>query len=256
MTRSRKTDILRAFSRAEDYDANAPTQRVAAERLADRIATLSVDPALPALEIGCGTGFLTAALLDRQPGIRLTASDISSAMLDRTRQRLGHRPDLDFAIIDGECPPSGATAGYGLIASSLAFQWFEDPARALATLTSLLAPGGWLALTTLAADSFSEWRAAQTTAGMIGATRDYPTLAHLESFCPAGVDRHISGYHLVERHPSGLAFLRALKAIGATTAWTQPSTHTPTRLRRAIAAFEDGGAAVTYQIAEILIQRK
>jgi malonyl-CoA O-methyltransferase len=43
------------------------------------------------LEIGCGTGFLSEALLARLPAASLTATDIAPAMLERARQRLGAR---------------------------------------------------------------------------------------------------------------------------------------------------------------------
>ncbi len=246
----RKARIAGAFDRAEAYDLHAHVQRKTARRLAQRIAALPLDPRLPALEIGCGTGFLTAALLDARPDLRLTATDIAPAMLDRARATLGDRPDLAFALMDGEAPGPAPEGGWGLIASNLAIQWFEKPSEALARLVDRLAPGGCLAFTTLVAGSFAEW---QEALGIDGIVRDWPDADNWAAFCPSECRISIDCHDLVEHHEDGRAFLRALKAIGAATPWARAAT--PAEVRRAIASFEAGGARITYRIAEILIEK-
>ncbi len=52
---------------AENYDAAASVQRVAAERLAARIAALPLPDNPSILDIGAGTGFLTRALARHLP---------------------------------------------------------------------------------------------------------------------------------------------------------------------------------------------
>jgi malonyl-CoA O-methyltransferase len=253
MSTTRKALIARAFDRAEDYDAHAHIQRSAAEYLAARIAGLGIDPSRPALEIGCGTGFLTEALVTRWPSLSLTASDVAPAMIERTRSRIGDT--IAYAIIDGEDPGGIADSGYGLIASNLAFQWFADLGSTLSRLTACLAPGGWLVFSTLAAGTFREWTKAQTAAGIIGLTRTYPDLGMIEAMTPAGTRIDVSGYLLKEQHASGRDFLRGLKAIGAATAWDRSGAPGTAPLRKAIKTFEDGGATISYKIAEVAIQR-
>ena len=143
MPANRKSRIVRAFDRADGYDAHARVQRVAAARLAAHIERLEIDPSLPALEIGCGTGFLTQRL--RAP--RLLATDIAPAMVERARARIPTRPELSFAVLDGEQPGTAPHGRYGLIASNLAFQWFADLPAAVSRLAALLAPGGRLVFT-------------------------------------------------------------------------------------------------------------
>ncbi len=58
----RKQRIRRAFDNATCYDEHARVQRHIADRLALRIAALSMPRKPRILEIGCGTGFLTDAL--------------------------------------------------------------------------------------------------------------------------------------------------------------------------------------------------
>ncbi|CCD03423.1 methyltransferase domain-containing protein, partial [Azospirillum baldaniorum] len=62
----RKAAIAAAFGKAAPrYEEHAAVQRVAAERLAERVARLPLPPRPRVLEIGCGTGFLSRALRER-----------------------------------------------------------------------------------------------------------------------------------------------------------------------------------------------
>ena len=63
-------------------------------------------PAPPAhvLDAGAGTGAITALLLDL--GYRVTALDISAAMLDRAREKLAGR-DVEFVVSPADEPPAG-----------------------------------------------------------------------------------------------------------------------------------------------------
>jgi malonyl-CoA O-methyltransferase len=222
--------------------------------LASRLRAFDIDMAAPALEIGCGTGFLTTALLDRWPDLPLTASDIAPAMVDRARHLLGDRPNLRFAVVDGE-DPGAAPDSLGLIVSSLAFQWFETPAQSVNRLIAALKPGGWLIFSTLAAGSFREWAEAQQQAGLGGLTRDYPDAA-LFAQAATGCTVDIRQYSLRQQHADGLAFLRSLRAIGANARWDGAAPSPPGALRRALGLFEQQGGSIRYEIAEVAIRRK
>lgn len=252
MFSTRKTRIVRAFDSAEDYEAHARVQSTVADRLAARILALDIDMSSPALEIGCGTGFLTRALLDRWPELHLTASDIAPAMVERARRLLGGRANIRFDVVDGE-DPAVPPDSFGLIVSSLAFQWFEKPVESIGGLITTLRPGGWLAFSTLVAGTFREWTEAQRQAGLDVLTPDYPESSLFKEIA-AGCGVDINRYTLSQRHLDGVAFLRSLKAIGAGTRWsTAPSR--PSALRRAIALFGEQGATISYEIAEVVIQR-
>jgi malonyl-CoA O-methyltransferase len=256
MQPSRKNRIVRAFDRAPAYDANALIQRTVADRLAARLQTLDLDLSTPALEIGCGTGFLTASLLDRWPDLSLTVSDIAPAMVDRAKNLIGNRVNVRFAVIDGEKLDLD-TEELGLIVSSLAFQWFETPCESIDRLIDTLQPGGWLVFSTLAAGSFREWAGAQRQAGLDELTPDYPGAALFQQIADdhdAAAD--ITQYSLSQRYPDGMAFLRSLKAIGAGARWGRAAPSSPAQLRNAIALFEQQGASISYEIAEIAIQRR
>jgi malonyl-CoA O-methyltransferase len=255
MSEPRKARILRAFGRARDYDVHAGIQRIVADRLADRIAALEIDLDCPALELGCGTGFLTARLRLDRPAMRLTASDITPAMVERTRARIGASDNLGFAVVDAENLPQGF-GDYGLIASSLTFQWIGDLQKTLDELADRLAPGGWLAFSTLLAGTFREWTAARTEAGLDAATRAFPDKAALAAMLPKGMGASIDDYPLIDRHETALGFVRSLKAIGAESHWENAPSRSAAGLRHAMRLFEESGSAVTYEVAQVVLRRK
>jgi len=232
--------VAHAFDRAADYDAHADVQRIVADRLAARIAALPLPVAPRVLEIGCGTGFLGAALIDRLDGARWTMTDIAPAMLARTQARFAGRDGIGYAVADGEAPD--VAGGFDLIVSSLAAQWFADLPGAIHRWRSLLVPGGRIAFTTLAAGSFAEWRAAH---GEIApGTPDYPTAATLAAI---GLDVAIET--LPVRHGDARDFLRSVKAIGAGTPRPGHRPLTPAQLRAVMARFDSSGATASYVVA-------
>ena len=244
----RKGQLRRAFDAAAgSYAANAPIQRAAAARLAQHIAALDL-PANPRiLEIGCGVGFLSAALRERLGPADWTFTDLSSAMLDVCRDRLGYPANAAFHVMDGEHPD--LEPGFDLICSSLTFQWFEDLPAAVGRLTGLLAPGGWLAFATLAEDSLVEWRQAHAVLGLKAGTPAFPSTAALSALGRIGDER------LVHVHADARAFLAGLKAIGARSPTPDHAPLTATDLGRVMRRFEAAGAAVTYHVAYGLLRR-
>ena len=237
--------VAHAFARARDYDAHAHVQRRVAQALAARVERLGLPAGARVLEIGCGTGFLGAALLPRLPAARWTMTDIAEPMLARAAARLGGGGAIRFLALDGSDP--GAVLGgarFDLVCSSLAAQWFPRLDEAVARQRALLAPGGTLLFATLAEGSFGEWRAAHAAAGAAPGTPDYPPAPAL-----AAMGLMVETEDFVERAASAAAFVRGLKAIGAGTPRPGHRPLAPAALRRVMAAFEEGGAAATYRIA-------
>ncbi|TVV71366.1 methyltransferase [Sphingomonas solaris] len=233
--------VAHAFDRAADrYDAHAPVQRRVAAMLADRIVALPLPPAPRVLELGCGTGFLGAALVDRLPRADWWMTDLAPAMVERTAARFAGRPAIRFAVMDAAAPD--LPGPFDLICSSLALQWLADLPAAVTALRARLAPGGRLAFTTLAAGSFAEWGAAHEpdTAG----TPAYPDAAALRRLGLA-----VTIDTLTERHGDARDFLRAVKAIGAGTPRPGHRPLGPAGLRGVMARFEAQGAVARYVVA-------
>lgn len=241
--------VEQAFAQAEGYDRQALVQRDVASQLARRLASLDLPRSPRVLEVGCGTGFLTAAARAAGIGGTWLVTDIAPAMLERCAARIGPDPAYRFARLDGEreTPDSGPC---DLICSSLALQWFNDASAALARMSGWLAPGGHLMVTTLGPDSFAEWRAAHTAEGVAPGT---PSFAPVEAF-RALPGATVTVEPVIERHADARSFLHAVKAIGAGTAHAGHRPLTPAELRRVMARFDDQGCAVTYEVVTIHIE--
>ncbi|MBK3804290.1 methyltransferase domain-containing protein [Azospirillum brasilense] len=251
----RKAAIAAAFGKAApSYEEHAAVQRIAAERLAERVAHLPLPPRPRVLEIGCGTGFLSRALRERIGPADWLLTDLSPDMLARCRAALDDPTDSEFRIVDGEQPDLDAP--FDLIVSSLALQWFRDPASALARWAELLAPGGRIAVATLAADSFREWREAHHALGLETGIPPYPTRHALDRLWPAGGSGSVEEERLLRRHADGLEFLAELKGIGAHLPAEGRRPLPPGALRRVLRRLErPEGLTMTHHIAYGLFRK-
>jgi SAM-dependent methyltransferase len=91
------------------------------------------------VDVGCGTGLVTAELVRR--GCSVTGVDCSDAMLAHARQRVG---SASFASARAECLPFGS-ATFDAVTCAQAFHWFDQP-RALAECSRVVRPGGIVAI--------------------------------------------------------------------------------------------------------------
>jgi SAM-dependent methyltransferase len=104
-------------------------------------ATASVGAGDPVLEVGCGTGQLTEALLPF--GFALTAIDLGAAMIELARERIRNNR-VSFRAVPFEELVAGPGT-FGLVIAGAAFHWI-DPEVRFRKAARLLRPGGWLAV--------------------------------------------------------------------------------------------------------------
>jgi trans-aconitate 2-methyltransferase len=120
--------------------------RFAGERarpFADLVAR--VDAAAPArvVDLGCGSGALTATLARRWPGARVTGVDASPEMLaEAAAHVLPGRLEFVRADLRAWAPP----APPDVLVTNAALQWVPGHLSLLRRWVGVLAPGGWLAL--------------------------------------------------------------------------------------------------------------
>jgi trans-aconitate 2-methyltransferase len=96
------------------------------------------------IDAGCGTGRLTALLLERLPRGRVVAVDLSQNMLEEARSHLSPRfcGLIDFVRADLAALPFDGT--FDGVFSTAAFHWVPDHLRLFRSLYESLKPGGWL----------------------------------------------------------------------------------------------------------------
>jgi tRNA (cmo5U34)-methyltransferase len=94
------------------------------------------------LDIGAGTGLLSALMLAKFPTASLTLMDISEKMLDVARERFGDRKDIRFIVSDYSEAELGGP--YDIICSALSIHHLEpDEKRHLFhRIYASLPPGG------------------------------------------------------------------------------------------------------------------
>ncbi|HEX2316790.1 MAG TPA: SDR family NAD(P)-dependent oxidoreductase [Thermomonospora sp.] len=139
-------DLLRQL---HDLDPAARLRhRVARALLEEIVAVWPEDRPLRILEIGAGTGGLTAALLPALPAdrTRYTCTDVSAQVPASVRQRLADHDFLDFRTLDLEADPveQGFLAGgYDLVVTGDVLRC-GDLRAVLRCTAALLGPGGHL----------------------------------------------------------------------------------------------------------------
>ena len=144
---------------AEGYDAAALLQREVGERLLERLELTTLAP-LRVLDVGCGTGRPTRALVKRYPGAVVAGADLAPGMLRAAETRqpwFGKR--ARYVCAEASRLPF-ATAGFDLLYGSLVLQWCEDLDATLLEWRRLLKPHGLLLFSTLGPDTLKELRSA------------------------------------------------------------------------------------------------
>ena len=184
-----------------------------------KVATLLVDALQAAgapanfgraLEFGCGTGHLTAQILQRFRLQHLTLNDLvpdCAAVLQPILQ--GHTTQVTFHA--GAIETLALPTGLDLVASASTVQWVQDPAALISRLTAHLAPGGWIAISGYGRDHFAELRAL----GRRPAAPSYLDPEDWRVVLPAMLRIHTLARHsLPVQFADGVSLLRHLRQTG------------------------------------------
>jgi len=260
-----KAAVARRFNRsAATYDASCRVQRRMAGRLLERLDKIEHSPGR-ILELGCGTGFLTAMLARRFPGSRILAVDFAERMIDIARGR-GCGERTSFRVADAEVADFGL-AGYDLIVSNATVQWFEEPSISMSRLAAALRPGGWMLHSSFGPATFRELKLVLRSSPGLGVSHPHPAGLPLRSapeweavLRAGGLDRVECDSRLrVVYYADAAGFLRELQATGATyrPAAAGAGRMTPAALGDALARYDRGhrspeGVPVTYELLEII----
>jgi malonyl-CoA O-methyltransferase len=228
-----KVDVARVkahFNRAAaSYDEAAVLQAEVASRLVERLALFSLSPKR-ILDLGCGTGYMTALLAARFPQAEIVALDIAPAMLAQTQARFNAlRPWWRFWQAKPRVTPLEADmldlpfeAGqFDLVISNMVVQWAEDLDGVFAQVRRVLGEDGLFIFTSFGPDTLKELRLAWRAVD--------PAHGYVSDF----IDMHDAGDALVRAHfgfpvmdvetftltyEKAADLLKDLKAIGATNA--------------------------------------
>ncbi|MBX9365612.1 class I SAM-dependent methyltransferase [Streptomyces massasporeus] len=149
MTLLRDRDLAHAFDHASrTYDRLTglnPGYRADLLRSARRLRLPGDGAGLHLLDLGCGTGASTRALLRAAPRARITAVDASAGMLRRALAKPW--PDsVRFLHLSAEELDAAGEGPFDAVFAAYLFRNVSDPDAVLATVRTLLRPGGRLAV--------------------------------------------------------------------------------------------------------------
>ncbi len=107
----------------------------------DLLARVAIEPPKEIIDLGCGTGMVTAVLSERWPKAHIIGVDESSEMLDKARQDAA---DIEWqeAGVENWAPQFAPD----LIVSNSVLHWLDDHDRLFPRLAGMLAAGGVLAV--------------------------------------------------------------------------------------------------------------
>ena len=227
-----KTLVSRRFSEhAADYDQHARVQRMLGDKL---VRMLGNSPTLLSegarvLEIGSGTGGVTRQLLHRFPAIAIDAVDLSPGMVQVAQRKVS---SSRARFLCGDIEEIPLTETYAAIVSNATFQWLQRPAETVRRLLGALFPGGLLAFSTLADQTFHELRASfeEALRRLKRPEVPYPGLTFMTTTQIAALVKDAPGLRwelheemVTEPHESVRAFLRSVKRVGATGSASKPT---------------------------------
>ena len=147
-----RTIRSRFSASSSTYDRHSNIQ----DRVADRVMEMiGGDPCHDRiLELGCGTGRLTKKLRSRFADSKVTAVDLSDAMVRQARINLQDCEDIDWIVAD-VCDFT-AERLFPMVVSSSALHWISPIDRALDVIDRSVEPSGPIVLAIMLHDTLGE----------------------------------------------------------------------------------------------------
>jgi malonyl-CoA O-methyltransferase len=251
-----KRKIRLGFERAANtYDAHAVLQREIGGRLTERLDVLRMQPQT-VLDLGCGTGEISANLLKRYPKARVIGVDLAVNMVQKTRKRGGwwRKPqgvcaDVAHLPFQPQC--------VDMLVSNLMLQWCNDLPAVFREFAQVLKPGGVLLFSTFGPDTLKELRASWSKVDGYTHTSQFVDMHDVgDALVQAGFrDPVVDMETITLTYNDVRGLLHDLKGIGANNA-TEGRNHGLTgkaRLQAFLQAYEnfrhaDGHYPATYEV--------
>ena len=111
------------------------------------------------LDVGCGTGFSSAAMLRRFDVATLVGVDPAAGMLEVFASKLGEFPGTQVELRAEDVMRMGVEDGaFDAVICAMALHWFPDKPGAVARMARALRPGGVMGILTAGRGGEDAWR--------------------------------------------------------------------------------------------------
>ena len=211
--------ILDCFTRVtQPYDSLARFKKNATGLLLEHIER--ANPVLPEgaiLELGCGTGQMSAESARILLSRKIVFSDIAPDMVEMCQNKLsgGLRPTdaLLFKVMDAE--QLTEQSAYAAVLSGLTVQWFNNFHGTLQHIYASLVPGGKFIFSCLVRGSFAEWFSACSKIAVPCTANTLPESQKIYYEVSCVFDSLHSVSETIEvEYPGAAYFFRSLKETG------------------------------------------
>jgi malonyl-CoA O-methyltransferase len=258
----RRSTAARFTAAAATYDAHDEVQCLALDGLTARLDGLP--PPSRVLEIGCGTGRLTAWMRAHWPVAEITAVDISAGMIRRARARLG--ADSGVRWITAPAEEFHSSTAFDLVASNCALHWLDPFEVHFVRLARMTAPGGRFAASVMLDGTLHELHEARRIAApdnpAVGVMPARETVERLLAPVQWTAAPLREAWRALVR-PSAREILKELREQGLTGGPLGQGARLLTRgeLASLVRAYEQrfrtaAGVAASYRIAWMFAQRR
>lgn len=248
MTAALHSDHAHIISHAKLYDMLGAVQlRIAQSLVSFAGRQMDLSPLHGVTDMGCGTGFVTEAMLPECPNAMFTLVDHDAAMLAEAKARFKSHPHIKYREADVEHTVLYDTPTE-MITASLLLHWLDNPLAGLRLLTS---QANTVALAVLLDGTFANWRMAHEQLGLTCGLRPFLSRQQLnDALATLGKQTVVEESRYTLRYPDGLSFARDLRRLGVSTA---KSGHKPVPLQRVLSTLPQPFDA-RYHVAYVLIR--
>ena len=215
-----KVKVRKSFDRAANtYNASAVLQQEVAKRLVERLDYIRLEPDY-VLDLGCGTGNITASMLKQYPKAQIVALDLSLNMLKKTKHQGGWLSKKPRCICaDAESLPFKEDS-IDLLISSLMLQWSNDLSAVFNDIRRVVAPNGLLMFTTFGPDTLKEIRESWATVDKQPHTSQFVDMHDIgDALLQAGFANPVMDMEIITTtYGSVRELMKDIKNIGASNA--------------------------------------